>query len=158
MSDMLVKLYDLPEVTGPISALNDQGIIIRPAMPYEKQELVEWVRHAFGSAWASECDVAFRNQPVSCFIATIAGEIIGFACYNSTCKGFFGPTAVLEEHRGRGIGKALLLASLQAMLAAGYAYAIIGAVGPSDFYSKTVGATIIENSTPGIYTDLLKKS
>ena len=58
--------------------------------------------------------------------------------------------------QGRGIGKALLLASLLAMRESGYVYGIIGGAGPIEFYQKTVGATIIVDSEPGIYTDLLK--
>jgi hypothetical protein len=41
------------------------------------------------------------------------------------------------------------------MRQAGYGYAIIGGVGPADFYVKTVGATPIEGSEPGIYRGLL---
>ncbi len=156
MPDMLVKLYDLPKVETVCRELKKQNIIIRSARAYEKHAVVDWVNEFFGSTWASECDVAFSQQPVACYIATEAGKIIGFACYNSTCKGFFGPTGVLEQKRGLGIGKALLIASLQAMYTNGYAYGIIGAVGPSDFYAKTVGATLIAGSTPGIYQDLLK--
>ncbi|MEX0750197.1 MAG: hypothetical protein WD359_05250 [Dehalococcoidia bacterium] len=33
----------------------------------------------------------------------------------------------------------------------GYAYAIIGGVGPAEFYAKVCGATVIENSDPGVY-------
>lgn len=155
MSDMLVKLYDLPGVESLIKRLEDQGIVIRAAMPYEKHHVVEWVRGSFGDRWASECDVAFRTLPVSCFIATEAGEIIGFACYHCTCKDFFGPTGVVEMKRGLGIGKALCLSCLHAMAADGYAYAIIGGASHSDFYARTAGATTIEGSSPGIYRDPL---
>lgn len=41
------------------------------------------------------------------------------------------------------------------MRAAGYAYAIIGGVGPADFYARAVGAVEIPDSTPGIYADML---
>ena len=58
--------------------------------------------------------------------------------------------------QGRGIGKALLFASLWGLREIGYVYAIIGRVGPVEFYEKTVGAIVIPNSDPGIYTDLLK--
>ena len=37
----------------------------------------------------------------------------------------------------------------------GYAYAIIGAAGPVEFYAKAVGATVIPDSSPGVYADLL---
>jgi hypothetical protein len=39
----------------------------------------------------------------------------------------------------------------------GYAYAIIGAPGPTDFYAKVAGATIIEGSDPGVYGQLYRE-
>ena len=44
---------------------------------------------------------------------------------------------------------------MEAMRDEGYAYAIIGGAGPVKFYSKVVGAEIIEGSVPGIYADLI---
>ena len=155
MPDMLVKLYDLPEVESHVKRLREKGIVIREAMPYEKHQVVEWVRSSFSQGWASQCDIAFSNHPVSCFIATEEGKIAGFACYDSTCRDFFGPMGVTEKKRGRGIGKALFLVCLRAMAANGYAYAIIGGAGPGDFYAKVAGAVIIEGSSPGIYRDRL---
>jgi ribosomal protein S18 acetylase RimI-like enzyme len=155
MPDMLVKLYELPEVEPVVRRLRDQGILIRRAMPSEKPLVVPWVRRTFGARWASECEVAFANKPVSCFIATGSGEIVGFCCYESTCRNFFGPMGVAESHRGRGVGRALTLSCLQAMAQVGYAYAIIGGVGPADFYTKVAGAVEIEGSSPGIYRDRL---
>jgi hypothetical protein len=130
--------------------------VIRAAMPYEKHRVTEWVRNTFSRAWESECDVSFSNHPVSCFIATQAGRIVGFACYDSTCRNFFGPSGVAQSKRGLGIGKALLLSCLHAMRANGFAYAIIGGVGPAEFYSKASGAITIEGSSPGIYRDRLE--
>ena len=37
----------------------------------------------------------------------------------------------------------------------GYAYGIIGGVGPKEFYSKNCGAIEIPGSDPGTYSDLL---
>ena len=129
-------------------------------MAYEKYDVIEWVSNLFGKEWASECSVAFSRQPVSCFIATERGKIIGFAAYDCTCKNFFGPTGVAEDKRKLGIGETLLLSCLYAMKANGYAYAIIGGVGSvstTNFYTKVAGATIIEGSSPGIYCDRLTK-
>jgi len=92
---------------------------------------------------------------LSCFIAVQDGKIIGFACYDVTAKGFFGPTGVTAEARGQGVGRALLLATLHGLAEMGYAYAIIGGAGPVDFYRKAVGAIEIEGSEPGIYRDWL---
>ena len=82
---------------------------------------------------------------------------VPFACFDATAKGVFGPTGTTPDARGRGIGAALLQASLAAMREAGYAYAVIG--GASDevkgFYQKSVGASEIAGSEPGMYQDSL---
>jgi hypothetical protein len=157
MPDMLVKLYDLPPAPST-EALQAEGIDIRRAMAPAKHATVEWVRSKFKDGWASECDVAFSRQPISCFIAVKDNKIIGFACHEATCKGFFGPTGVDEAWRERGIGTHLLFACLQDMRNAGYAYAVIGSAGPADFYRKVVGAAPIEGSSPGIYKDMLRNT
>ncbi len=158
MADMLVKLYDLPPVERPVARLAERGIVIRRAMPYEKRIVVAWVRESFGDGWADECEAAFGNHPVSCFIATEAGRVTGFACHDSTCRNFFGPIGVAEKVRGAGVGSALLRSCLHAMASQGYAYAIIGGVGPAAFFAESVGAVPIEGSTPGIYRDRLKET
>lgn len=156
MPDMLVKLYALPDVSATVKHLNDSGIEIRRALAPEKHLIIKWIRTTFNSTWVSECEIAFSNHPVSCFIAIEDQKILGFACYDSTCKDFFGPTGVSESRRRQGIGKALLLICLHDMYSQGYAYAIIGGAGPVDFYSNAAGALIIEDSTPGIYRGMLK--
>lgn len=153
---MLVRLYDLPESSSRITALRADGVEVRRALAPERHVVVSWVREHFGESWASECEVSFSRLPISCFRAQRGQELLGFACYDATAKGFFGPTGVLEREREQGIGAALLLATLQAMAAEGYAYAIIGGVGPADFYAKAVGAVPIEGSTPGIYAHFLR--
>ena len=100
-------------------------------------------------------NVAFSRQPVSCFIAIQQKKIVGFACHDATCPNFFGPTGVDPKAQKNGIGKALLFACLEAMKHQGFGYAIIGGVGPAEFYAKAVGAVAIESSEPGIYRGLL---
>ncbi|MGH2499466.1 MAG: GNAT family N-acetyltransferase [Candidatus Limnocylindria bacterium] len=155
MPDMLVRLYDLPDLAPRLEGLKHAGIEVRRAIAPEKHIVVAWVRERFVEAWASECEVSFSNHPVSCFIARRDQAPLGFACHDATAKDFFGPTGVAEAERGKGIGTALLLATLHAMAAQGYAYAIIGGVGPADYYARTVGAVPIAGSTPGIYGGLL---
>jgi len=151
MPDLLVNLLKLP----PLETTD--GFIIRRAQPFEISQVRRFVSENFSPKWADEISVGFARQPISIFIATMNHELAGFAAYECTRRSFFGPTGVLEAARGRGIGKALLLAALWALREMGYVYAIIGAAGPVRFYQKTVGAIIIPDSEPGIYTDALKK-
>lgn len=156
MPDMLVKLYELPDITELNNKMCEYGIDVRRAIAPEKHVITDWVNAHFGPGWESECEVAFTNHPVSCYIAVANGNLIGFACYDSTCRNFFGPLGVSEGARGKGAGKALLLKCLYAMKEEGYAYAIIGGAGPAEFYTKNAGATVIEGSVPGIYRDMLE--
>ena len=153
--DMLVKLYDLPPSQDALGRLATAGVSVRRALPPEKHKVLDWIRVTFSAAWASEADVAFARQPVGCFLAIQNKRLLGFACHDATCRNFFGPTGVDASARGQGIGAGLLLACLDDMRQQGYAYAIIGGVGPAAFYTKTVGAIPIEGSEPGIYRGLL---
>jgi GNAT superfamily N-acetyltransferase len=155
MTDMLVKLYNLPESALSFSKLVSREIKIRKPMGSEKSMIVQWVRDNFGESWASEMDVTFSHSPVSCYIAQEDQNILGFACYDAAALGYFGPTGVAEAFQGKGIGKALLLACLVEMKIKGYGYAIIGWAGPQAFYEKAVGAVAIPDSTPGIWKDWL---
>ena len=76
-------------------------------------------------------------------------------CVDATMRGFLGPMGLTETARGQGIGRGLLLTALHEMRHMGYAYAILGGVGPADFYRKVAGAIDIPDSSPGIYEDLL---
>lgn len=157
MPDMLVKLYNLPSGKPLYEKLEKEGIrILRPMTP-NKTKVADWVREHFSDSWADEISAAFTRHPVGAFIAYNTNEkkILGFAGYDCTYKAFFGPTGVDDTQRGKGIGGALLLRCLEAMRDEGYAYAIIGSAGPTEFYKKICGATVIEDSVPGIYADLI---
>src|SRR5688500_14511666 len=159
MPDMLVNLLRLRRLEPMMEDLRSKGVTVRRAQPFEQSVIRQFVSEKFAVAWADEISVAYANKPVSLFVATRAGEggsrLIGFAAYECTRRNYFGPMGVVESERGNGIGAALLVASLHAMWELGYVYAIIGGVGPAEFYERTVGATVIANSTPGIYTDKL---
>ena len=152
--DMLVKLYDLPSLDEAMAVASRQGVAVRRALAPEKFTVLDWVRRNFASS-AGEVEVAFGQAPTRCFIAVRDGAMLGFACYDVTCRNFFGPEGVAAPDRRNGLGRALLLAALHAQREQGYAYAIIGGVGPAEFYAKTVGAVPIADSTPGIYRGLL---
>ena len=156
MHDMLVTLYALPSLDEAVAACAARGVAIRRALAPEKPAVLDWVRAHFASS-AAEVETAFAQVPATCFIAVRDDTMLGFACYDVACRNFFGPEGVSNGERGRGIGRALLLAALHAQRAQGYAYSIIGGVGPADFYEKNVGAVPIAGSTPGIYAAMLPR-
>jgi len=152
MADLLVKLYQLPPLPPFVARLAAAGVTVRRAMAYEKKPVIDWVLAQFGSQWASECDISFSRQPPACMIAIESNSLLGFACYESSWRNFFGPTGVISSRRGQGIGKTLLLSALHSMAEMGYAYAVIGAAGDqSEFYKNTVNAQLIDDSSPGSY-------
>ena len=155
MHDMLVRLYALPPLAPALDACARDGVAVRRAIAPDKPAALAFVREHFPTSLA-EVETAFASTPVRCFVATRGESLQGFACHDVTCRNFFGPEGVAAGARGRGIGRALLLATLHAQHAAGYAYAIIGGVGPAAFYRQTVEAVDIADSTPGIYGDPLK--
>ena len=156
MPDLLVNLLKLPALERALAQLDETGITVRRAQPFEITAVRTFVERNFSIVWADEISVGFANKPVSIYIATEDKAIVGFAAYECTRRNFFGPTGVSEKMQGRGIGKALLLASLWGLRELGYVYAIIGGVGPIEFYEKAVGAIVIPDSSPGIYIDLLR--
>jgi GNAT superfamily N-acetyltransferase len=156
MPDMLVKLYDLPDNGALLERLRGEGIAVKRAMTGDKQAIVDFVGRHFTASWRNECETAFAGLPVNCYIAVKDGQVIGFACHDVVVKNFFGPTGVLEDYRGYGIGKALLLECLYTMRRNGYGYAVIGwAVDAIPFYEKNVGAIAIPDSFPGVFRDMI---
>ena len=146
MADILVKLYELKGIPTEI-----EGIEFRHPMPHEKGVIKRWIAKHFSEAWGEEFECSFKSFPVTSFIALRNNQVVGFACYDVTCRGYFGPTGVLEAERGKGIGKELLMRSMRGLQELGYAYAIIGGAGPVEFYVKTLEAIPIPGSSPGIY-------
>lgn len=169
MADLLVRLYELPPLAPVLEALAGKGGAIRRALPSDREAIGALVRGHGSPGWAAECEASLARLPATCFVAvergTAAGPagypreaepLLGFACRDATWRGFFGPELVHPAERGRGIGRALLLATLHDMLAAGYGYAVIGWAASIDFYRRAVGATLIERSEPGMYPPPLR--
>ena len=167
MSDMLVKLYALPDHTPLLATLAQQQIFIRPAQTGERHQITEWVATHFNDSWAAGCDWSILRNPISCYIAVERlpappngrtpyervppEQLIGFVCYDPAGKGIFGPLGVHPHNQKQGIGRALSLVALDAMKWEGYVYAIIGWAADPTYYAKAVGATLIPDSEPGTF-------
>lgn len=149
---MIVGLYNLPEYEL------SPDIRIKRAFVGEKEAILKFVEENFQKNWVYETEHALMQDVSKCFIATEKGKILGFACFDASAKGFFGPVGVLPERQKENIGKALLIRTLNAMREYGYAYAIIGWVSDAEmFYRKTVGAEYIKGGTPdrSVYSNLI---
>lgn len=155
MTDMLVKLRDLPPLEPALAQAASRGVVIRRALAPEKPIVLDWMRAHFAS-WTAEVEVTFARLPVACFIALRGNGIVGFACHDAIAPDYFGPTGVAESARGQGLGRALAVAAMHALAAQGYVYAIVGGVGPAAFYEKAFGAIAIPGSSPGIYAGMLR--
>ena len=101
----------------------------------DKIRILAWVGEHSTQGAVGEADVCF-SPSTSLFLATRDKTIVGYACYHAMAPDFFGSTKVLESKQRKGIGKVLLLKSPYALAAQGYAYAILGGVGPHIFYGK----------------------
>lgn len=151
--DMIAGLTHLPEYKVC------EGVKLKRAFVGDKDKVLAFIKENFdNTGWMHEAEHALMADVSKCFIATENGEILGFACFDSSAKGFFGPIGVSEKARGKDIGKVLLLRTLEAMSEYGYAYAVIGWVNDAEmFYRKTVGAEFIPNGNTenSVYSNLV---
>ena len=153
MSDYLVDLYKLNDEQYP----EINGVRFVRVLSPNSDMVVKFVEENFSKFWASEVKASlYKNNP-SCFIAVRGTQIVGFAAYDATCKGFFGPTGVLQSERGNGIGSVLLRLCLKAMKEEGYAYAVIGSSSDRavKFYQRNCNAIEIPDSSR-VYSRLIK--
>ncbi len=154
--DMLVNLLDLPFIGEEERKLrNEENVVIRRAVTPDMYRVLDFIEKYSTLSAKGEATVAFSHQPVTLYIATYYDEIVGYACYEATFRSYFGPLRVRDDWQKKGIGKLLLIKSLEGLRDMGYIYGVIGFVGPVDFYKKAVNAVEIPNSTPGGYRDML---
>jgi GNAT superfamily N-acetyltransferase len=108
----------------------------------EAEHVLTFIEREFGRIWRFEAARAFATELPQIFVTEEGGEITGFAVHdvNNRGLGFFGPTGVAKELRGRGLGCRLLLASLADLHRLGYARAVIPWTDALDFYRKCSGA------------------
>lgn len=167
MTDMLVKLWDLPNVDAEIESLATQGIRIVQALAHDRRHVLRFVEEHFPAnpGWLDECDSCLVRHPVTCFLAVKRSEpdqpgprdkVIGFSCYDGSAKGFFGPLGIDEAFRQRGVGRVLVVRTMNEMRHAGYGYAVVGWANSVSYYQNAVGAIPIADSRPGFYERMIE--
>jgi GNAT superfamily N-acetyltransferase len=132
------------EKRGYRQTAETQNLIVRSlpeAMPDGVKEgpVLDFIEREFGRIWRFEAANA-----VKVFYVEENGQVAGFSAHggNNRGLGFFGPTGVAKEHRGKGLGRKLLLAALADMRRQGYQEAVIPWTDALDFYRRSCGAEV----------------
>lgn len=99
----------------------------------------EFIEKHFGRIWRFEA-----SHAKTVFFVEEEGQVAGFSAHDANNRGlgFFGPTGVARQHRGKGLGRKLLLASLADMKRQGYEQAVIPWTDALDFYARSCGAEV----------------
>ena len=146
LPDMIVRLAGLPDPRPIERRLADEGYAVQRATIRRRPAVAAFIERHFSERWALGTAAAYSRRPVSLFVALSGDEIVGFAAYDCSYRGYLGPMGVREELRGIGLGSALLLRTLEDMAGRAYKWAVIGEVDPVTFYEKVCGAVVIPGS------------
>lgn len=146
----LVVDLSLERALPPVPA----GVEISAPAPTDERTLA-WIDETFGGTWSCEAYlgrsiVARRGESPAGF-ATIHPQGLKFAWLDGLAReagvGIFGPFGVAPQERGRGIGRALLNRSLDALRKEQFARAIVPGVSDerlAGYYTEHAGAEIAE--------------
>jgi mycothiol synthase len=142
--NVLIAVRDNPRVTIEraeelAAAARARGYEIRRADAGETA-LLDAVATAFGGAWPFELARALGYTPSGVHVALHEGAYCAFAAHdgNNRGLGWFGPTGTWPDHRGKGLGEALLLACL-VDVAVEHDRCEVAWIGPRPFYEKSAG-------------------
>jgi len=143
-TNVLIAVRGNPRVTperaeAAADAARARGYEVRRARS-DEQALLDAVTKEFGGAWPFEIENALRHAPVGVHVAIKDGAYCGFAAHdgNNRGLGWFGPTGTWPEHRGKGLGEALLLACL-VDVGVDHERCEVAWIGPRPFYDKVAG-------------------
>lgn len=135
-------------------AARHKGHVIRRAGPDDAGPLSAWIEADFSAGWAFEVKRALGGRRPGVHIAVVesagsaarsgsaaSGEIVAFAAHdgNNRGLGWFGPAGTHKDHRGEGLGKALLAACLADVAEDGHGFCEIAWIGPREFYQRAAG-------------------
>lgn len=97
VADLLVKLYNLEDTIDGLKKLEEDNIRIVRALALDKSRIIDFIKDEFEINWANEFERSLFNNPTSCFIAIKDKEVVGFACYDATGKGFLDQQVFLKK-------------------------------------------------------------
>lgn len=145
---LVVELRDNPRVTAAradelAARCRERGYVLRRARADEREAVSAAISIGFGGAWPFEIERALDHSPCGLHVAEQGGRIAAFAAHdgNNRGLGWFGPAGTWPEHRGQGLGEALLIACL-VDVAAVHPRSEIAWIGPREFYERALGPMV----------------
>ncbi|WP_409293756.1 GNAT family N-acetyltransferase [Peribacillus sp. SCS-26] len=119
---------------------------IRRAQTEDLDEVMAFIREEFGERWVSTAIEGFHHEEIPIRLSYSGGILTGFACYDITGKGVFGPMGTSIKFRQQGTGSALLHHCLKDMKRRGCDSIKIQQAGPIEFYEKACGARLSKST------------
>jgi GNAT superfamily N-acetyltransferase len=131
-TNLIVPLPPPPSARTPV-----QGYELRRARHADAAALAALAR-GFSEAWTHELARSMDRDLPAVHVALQRGEPVAFASHdgNNRGSGAFGPAGTLAEHRGIGLGQALLRACLLDIAKAGHPHAVIPWVSRTTLYAR----------------------
>lgn len=119
---------DLTGLTEPhwlgdrVQALEAAGIVLEPYRPEMIPPLLDFLGATFSADWQRYARqtaerIELGDSPERLIVARLGDEVVGMSHFDGER---FGPIGVSLDHRGRGLGHALMYRTLRAMRSSGY--------------------------------------
>jgi GNAT superfamily N-acetyltransferase len=141
--NMIVNLSEAPlDTTADERRLADNGISIRPLRASDEPTFSSWVEMFWSDDWAWEASRALVKRGAGCHVALRGSDLVAFGAYGPNRASWFGPMGTVPGEQRQGLGSVLLRRCLADLHRGGMVDATIGWVGPTEFYRRTVGATL----------------
>lgn len=127
-----------------VAQLRADGVTVRRLARADEAAYTRYLGERWSEGWQYEGLHALRSgqEPIPAHVALAGEEIIGFAAYDVTRPGWFGPIGTNAERRGRRVGTALLHACLHDWQRQGRRHCQIAGIGPLYFYVDACDAVI----------------
>jgi len=143
-TNLLIDVRENPKVSEARAAelaerARAAGYRIERAAAADAAAVAAAIEAEFSAAWAFEAERALQSSGLH-VARSENGSLAAFAAHdgNNAGLGWFGPAGTWPEHRGKGLGGALLMACL-VDVAPAHRFCTIAWIGPREFYDRVAG-------------------
>lgn len=120
-----------------------EGLDVRRVAGQDAEDVVRAVRETWtDDDWGDDLAAALTVPGAGLLVARQEGEIVAFIAHGVTGPDVYGPVGVWPQARGRDVGLQLIRRLIVEMTALGHETGELAWVGPVNYFSKHIGATI----------------